>query len=591
MTFHAGPVPAGTSLYIPFTTYAGSTGASATCTGLAVTDVEIYKNGSTTQRASDAGIALLDTDGIDFDGITGLHGFSIDLSDNTDSGFYAVGSWYWVVVSAITVDSQTVTFLAATFRIAPEESLTGHPKTDVGGWLGTAVATPTVSGVPEVDITHLLGTAWLTPGTAGTPDVNLTTTALGAIWNRLTSSMSVAGSIGKKLADWVVGTIDTYTGNTPQTGDSYARLGAPSGASVAADIAAVPTAAQNAAAVEAAILNEGDATALLAAIAAKVEEFLINEGDATATIAAIAAACNAAVAAGTVGTNAATAATQATSAASSASTVNTKIGTPVVSVSADIAAVKAETALTVADTNELQADWADGGRLDSILDARASQTSVNTIGTDITTLLGRVTSNVYTMWTNLIAMISGSGGTAAFTTTAMANAPAGGGGGGSGDATLANQELILDAIDSLGTDQLAAIEVDAGAISGFPETLTIGDSYTSDTGQIKIVITDSAGDPLTSFGSLDIADADIEFKAFRPNDSAIIVGECVFVDATPTEAYVLLTLYSSETAKGKAEFTYEGRLKFIWYGASSSDTDDDVQKTYKTTPFKFLANP
>jgi hypothetical protein len=49
------------------------------------------------------------------------------------------------------------------------------------------------------------------------------------------------------------------------------------------------------AALEAAILNEGDATALLAAIAAKVEEFLINEGDATATIVAIATAVNAAV--------------------------------------------------------------------------------------------------------------------------------------------------------------------------------------------------------------------------------------------------------------------------------------------------------
>lgn len=33
----------------------------------------------------------------------------------------------------------------------------------------------------------------------------------------------------------------------------------------------------------------------------------------------------------------------------------------------------------LADTNELQTDWADGGRLDLILDARASQTSVDTI--------------------------------------------------------------------------------------------------------------------------------------------------------------------------------------------------------------------
>lgn len=36
-----------------------------------------------------------------------------------------------------------------------------------------------------------------------------------------------------------VGTLTTYTGNTPQTGDSYARLGAPAGASVSADVAAV----------------------------------------------------------------------------------------------------------------------------------------------------------------------------------------------------------------------------------------------------------------------------------------------------------------------------------------------------------------
>ena len=39
----------------------------------------------------------------------------------------------------------------------------------------------------------------------------------------------------------LVDTLTTYTGNTVQTGDSFARLGAPAGASVSADIAAVPT--------------------------------------------------------------------------------------------------------------------------------------------------------------------------------------------------------------------------------------------------------------------------------------------------------------------------------------------------------------
>lgn len=46
-----------------------------------------------------------------------------------------------------------------------------------------------------------------------------------------------------------------------------------------------------------------------------------------------------------------------------------KLGTPAADVSADIAAVKAETANIVADTNELQTDWTNGGRLDLILDA------------------------------------------------------------------------------------------------------------------------------------------------------------------------------------------------------------------------------
>jgi hypothetical protein len=51
-----------------------------------------------------------------------------------------VGSWYWVVVSAITVDSQTVTFLAATFRIAPAEGITGYPKTDIHALKGDATS-------------------------------------------------------------------------------------------------------------------------------------------------------------------------------------------------------------------------------------------------------------------------------------------------------------------------------------------------------------------------------------------------------------------------------------------------------------------
>lgn len=152
-----GEVPAGAILPIMFATYGKTNGESITLTGLAVTDIEIYKNGSITQRASDAGYTLLDTDGIDFDLLTGIHGFSIDLGDNTDAGFFAVGSFYTVVVSAVTIDSQTVNFIAATFRIKAAEAIAGKAKVDVDAWLGTAAATPTVNGVPEVDLTHVAG--------------------------------------------------------------------------------------------------------------------------------------------------------------------------------------------------------------------------------------------------------------------------------------------------------------------------------------------------------------------------------------------------------------------------------------------------
>lgn len=156
MTLCLGNVPAGSTLYIPFSTY-GTDGASISMTGLAVTDIEVYKDGSTTQRASDAGFALLDTDGIDFDGITGLHGISINLADNTTANFYAVGSQYWVVISAVTVDSLTVSFIAAVFRIVAAEDVAGHPKVDMDY----------IQGVEADGVT--------------TPDVNVATIATDAI--------------------------------------------------------------------------------------------------------------------------------------------------------------------------------------------------------------------------------------------------------------------------------------------------------------------------------------------------------------------------------------------------------------------------
>lgn len=130
-----GNVPAGTIIYLPFGSY-NSNGASVALSGLAVTDIEIYKDGGTTQRASDAGYSVA----ADFDGVTGINLVSINLGDNTDSGFFAVGSSYFVVVSSVTIDSQTVNMVLGTFRIVEAEAVAGRPQAQTAGLTSGALA-------------------------------------------------------------------------------------------------------------------------------------------------------------------------------------------------------------------------------------------------------------------------------------------------------------------------------------------------------------------------------------------------------------------------------------------------------------------
>lgn len=236
MSYPVFYVPAGDVLPIFFDSFAGSTGASITMSGLAVTDIEIYKDGSVTQRASDAGYTLLDTDGIDFDALTGIHGFSIDTGDNTDAGFYTVGAWFTVVVSAITVDTQTVSFVAAQFRLMPAESVAGKPKVDTDTFGGTAGTF--AGGRPEVNTTHAAGTAW-NSGAIGANTLaadtitaaKIAADAIGAselaadavaeiadgVWDEALSGHQTVGTAGRNLT--LAGTIlaETTAAGTPTT--------------------------------------------------------------------------------------------------------------------------------------------------------------------------------------------------------------------------------------------------------------------------------------------------------------------------------------------------------------------------------------
>ena len=91
------------------TTVAGTGSVTRSTNGT----VRIYKDASVTQRTSASGI----TDTEDFDALTGLHHLTIDLSDNTDAGFYASGSDYQVVVEGMVAGGETFNVTIANFSI------------------------------------------------------------------------------------------------------------------------------------------------------------------------------------------------------------------------------------------------------------------------------------------------------------------------------------------------------------------------------------------------------------------------------------------------------------------------------------------
>lgn len=174
-----------------------------------------------------------------------------------------------------------------------------------------------------------------------------------------------------------------------------------------------------------------------------------------------------------------------------------------------------------------------------------------------------------------------------FTANMLELAPAGGGGGGgNGDATAANQQLILDQLDVIqaktdliGTSQalLAGAVLEPGTITSFPETLTVGDSYTVANGRaIQIPIIDSNGNPISEAGTLLFADADVSFiikRSFDTVASRILTCNASFVDPPGTGTgegpYALIEIPADQTAKGLLKYQYSGVLKFTWPGTAN----------------------
>jgi hypothetical protein len=117
-----GIVRPGTTIRIPFSTFDKDDGSSVTMTNYAAADILVYKGGSTTQRSSTAGFTAT-TDFDTADAGAGKHLAIIDLSDNTDAGFFSAGGEYLVAIGAVTVDGVTTGGWIARFIIGYRDAL------------------------------------------------------------------------------------------------------------------------------------------------------------------------------------------------------------------------------------------------------------------------------------------------------------------------------------------------------------------------------------------------------------------------------------------------------------------------------------
>lgn len=318
MSGHLGDYAVSTVIYGKFTTYRPTTGAAYTLAGTPA--LSVYKDNSTTQ--STTGVTLT----VDFDSVTGLHHFAIDTS--ADGTFYSAGSNFDIVITTGTVDSVSVVgTVVGSFSLAKTASL---KPTTAGRTLDVAS-----TGEAGIDLNNVNVPAGPIPflgivdnGTAQSATGTTLVTRAANPDNSIQSGMTLF-AYGSTQGYWQSVIIDSVSTDTLTI--AAWPLATPSG-TITYYVQGTPNGSPN----------------LLPSVHVL-----------------------------TVAANAVTASALATDAVSEIQSG--------LALAADLATVAGyldtEIAAILADTNELQTDWANGGRLDLILDARASQTSVDDIPT------------------------------------------------------------------------------------------------------------------------------------------------------------------------------------------------------------------
>lgn len=247
-----GDIRLGDTIDVKFTSRTFSTGAPGTLSSSPV--ISAYPSNSTTELT--AGITL----SVDFDSRTGLNHVRVVA---TSGNGYATATNYTLVITTGTVGGVSVVGeCVGSFSIEARSALmpataartlvvdaagladanavkigpTGSGTAQTARDLGASVLLSTGTGAGQLDFTSGVVKANLAQilGTALTETAGLIAAGFKKFFNIATPAATMDHLI-------LVDTVTTYTGNTPQTGDNYARLGAPAGASVSADIAAAKT--------------------------------------------------------------------------------------------------------------------------------------------------------------------------------------------------------------------------------------------------------------------------------------------------------------------------------------------------------------
>jgi len=295
-----GDFAAGATIRGTFNTWSRTTGSPFTLGGSPV--LSVYKDGNATEVTT--GVTLT----VNFDSRTGHHLFAIATSD----AFYSTGSDFRIVLTAGTVDGASVVgYEVGRFSIGNRSALTSLGANAPTNWINAAAIAS--NAITDVKIaSNAITSAKIAANAIGASQIASDTItaakiasnaitdakinngaftaakfaagAFDAVWTVSTRTLSsfgtlvsdiwsagtrtlttVADSTGvTTLLSRIIGTLATGT-HQPQSGDSFTRLGAPVGASIAADVqtrlatsgyTVPPTAAANATAVRTELTTE-----------------------------------------------------------------------------------------------------------------------------------------------------------------------------------------------------------------------------------------------------------------------------------------------------------------------------------------------